>query len=82
MPIFVHKTAMSDISYDYSKKRKDFCLPIQLTDSPTTLLHTLEPSKKEKATWAERFATTVEVDCMPEVADEKVSVSACLEFLK
>jgi hypothetical protein len=61
-----------EISYEYTKKRKDFSLPCQLNDTPTQLLHTIEPNKKEVGNWTQRFSTTVELDCIPEVAEMKV----------
>ena len=66
---------MSDLSYEYIKKRREFGLPFQLSDTPSQLLHSLDPSKKEAATWRERFATTIDLDCIPEVADVKVRAS-------
>jgi hypothetical protein len=62
-----------EISYEYNKKRKDFSLPFQFSDTPTQLLHTIEPNKKETANWTQRMYTTVELDCIPEVAEMKAS---------
>ena len=70
-----------EISYDYTKKRKDFALPFQLSDVPTQILHNIEPSRKEAAGWTQRFATTIEVDCIPEVAEMKVCVVFALPAL-
>jgi hypothetical protein len=64
--------AMADLSFEYNKKRREFSLPCQLSDSATTLLNSLDPSKKEANTWTERFATTIEFDTTTEVADVKV----------
>ena len=61
-----------EISYDYTKKRKDFALPFQFSDSPAAVLQTIEPNKKEQANFTQRMATTLEFDCIPDVAEMKV----------
>lgn len=69
---------MTEISFEYNKKRREFCLPFQLSDSAAQILHSIDPVKKEQSNWSERFATTVEVDCIAEVAEVKVDMTKML----
>jgi hypothetical protein len=67
-----HRRENMEISYDYTKKRKDFALPFQFSDTPTQLLQSIDPNKKDQSNWTQRAATTLEFDCVPDVAEMKV----------
>lgn len=64
-----------ELSFEYTKQRKLFGLPFQFSNSPVQLLHSIEPSKKEQANWTQRYVSSVDIDCIPDVAEMKVGTT-------
>ena len=65
---------ISELSVEYTKKRRDFSLPCQLTATPAVLLQNVDSSKREQALWTARLTTSVDLDCICELSEMKVNI--------
>ena len=66
---------MNEISYDYTRRRKDFGHGYNFTDT-SSILASIDPVRREQVQWTSKQTSSIELDCIADVTERKVGTEA------
>eukprot|EP01084_Bolivina_argentea_P099600 179020_1 len=62
-----------DIAFEFSRKRKEFGKHPNLTDSGPIEIVNLEPSDEFNCEWSIKPSSTINIDCIPQMAEHEIN---------